>query len=481
MYKKIVFSLVFVFLSAFILFAAEARAAIIGPPLIISIGEGKEGIAKPLITGLTPAGTEVLVYLDGEFAGLASINSKGTPTDNFYYQSSEVLSNGGHLARVVARSKNSTLLSEPREAGFEIKSSAVGKIPSAPTLLAPNVRTITAKVKPLITALSENNTRLHLYIDGVYNGKTDFKNHPSGTANFAYRPFLNLTAGWHTAWAVSENKQGLKSGSSNILRFQIERPMPAPILLKSLTRQQAGLTQPLVVGLAKNNSLIRVFVDKKFAGQFKVNNHPSGAANFSYSFSSPLRLGRHLIYVTAADDRGKESSWSNFTFFTVVSLVKPTVQKEAAAEQSGQAARIEEKEKKEPMVVITPDQGEIEDEACLTPEGCREQNKEKVATSAPVGINAENEAGKEQMGAGAEEGNDKFSALTAETGKEKGKFKVSLFIFLGFLLGIIAWIIWVNRELIKEKRAAKTGESQDKPESKDSDNESPPAGGSYLE
>ena len=41
---------------------------------------------RPIIVGLTEKGTEVVVYIDGEFSGIAKINESSTKTSNFYYQ-----------------------------------------------------------------------------------------------------------------------------------------------------------------------------------------------------------------------------------------------------------------------------------------------------------------------------------------------------------------------------------------------------------
>ncbi|MBU4455490.1 hypothetical protein KJ586_03195, partial [Patescibacteria group bacterium] len=87
----------------------------------------------------------------------------------------------------------------------------------APTMIEPDENTVTGKLKPLIKGLTINGTFVRVYIDGVYNGKTDILTHDSGTANFAYQPFLNLSEGRHAAWAVAEDEASGKSGISNVL------------------------------------------------------------------------------------------------------------------------------------------------------------------------------------------------------------------------------------------------------------------------
>ena len=120
---------------------------------------------------------------------------------------------------------------------------------------------------------------------------------------------------------------------------------------------------PFVIGLAKNDSSIRVYVDHNLDGQFKVENHQSGTANFAYQPSSPLTEGAHLLYTEALDNRGKVSSWSNITYFAIQELIayQPTISQEAVEEKKEVAVEIKESEaKEEPAIVISPEQGTVE-------------------------------------------------------------------------------------------------------------------------
>lgn len=282
----------------------------------------------------------------------------------------------------------STATTSP-EAGVLATSTAAIATLTAPTLIAPNEKTVTAKVKPFITGLVKNGATVHFYIDGVYNGKIVPANHPSGTANFAYKPFLNLAVGHHQVWVYAEDALGNKTGMSNVLKFKIEQPFPAPTMMKPVVNSMSTSSQPFIVGLAKNDSEIKVYIDKKLAGRFKVRNHESGTANFAFKPASQLSRGTHLIYTTATDSRGKESSWSNLTWYKV----------------------------SQPQIV----KGEEE-----------KKDDDKQATSTD------------------EEKNGKAGTSSAS----EGKFNISgnLIVFILFLLAVIAWIYWVNRELAKERR-----------------------------
>jgi len=402
-----------------LLFFHCSLAAIIKAPIIIEIDQGEaKKLARPLITGLTQLGTEVMIYIDGEYVGLAEINRENTKTDNFYFQLAKALSAGQHTVTAIAQDRTSLVLS-PLSEEFEFY------IPSlpAPTLIKPNEQTVTGKVKPLITGLTVNGSLAHIYIDGVYNGKTEILTHSSGTANFAYVPFLNLGVGQHTAWAIAEDESGRKSQISNVLNFRIEEPLPAPTLFTPVVNKSTNYQQPFIVGLAKNNSLIKVYIDKQLNGQFQVENHQSGTANFAFQPFSPLAEGNHLVYTEAVDSRGKVSCWSNIVYFRVARSIQPTITEKAAEEA------------KEEIKVLS----ETLSEEAVQPIG--ELKKEEAVTE-----------GIEEFIQPSESEEAEETGLIDESKERQGKLKWNLIIFILFLVAVIAWIFWVNRELIKERR-----------------------------
>ncbi len=423
------FSALFIFFGIFCGFLLPVRAGAVNPPLIVELGQYRTAGERLQLVGLTPANTEILVYLDGVYVGLADVNREGTATDNFFYSHPLALSAGEHTVKVIAQDRTSLVLSLPVETAF-----FVSALP-APTLVSPNETTIIGKAKPLITGLATSGSFVHVYIDGVLNGQTDILEHESGTANFVYRPFLNLAVGWHEVYALAEDAQGNQSGSSQVLKFKIEEPMPAPTLFTPVVNDQTSIVQPFVVGLAKNDSLIKVYVDKQFLGQFKVRNHESGTANFAYRPSRDLARGRHLVYTIALDDRGKESSWSNIIYFNVR---EPAITPLARESQSETVDEIKEPVSisRESAPIISPAEGLI-------------QEKASAGFDQETGVESEN-LGENFM---AEEQPEILATgMINESRKKQSKISLNLIIFIVFLLAIIAWIIWVNRELVKERQ-----------------------------
>jgi len=428
----------FIFFTLLVLFFAKsAIASQVSSPTIVELGnkKGHEFSHQLFIKGLTPANTEVLVYIDGIYTDFAKVGSEGTESDSFYYEHPTALA-GGNEIKLIARDKTSLVLSPPVEIKYIIP-----PLP-APTLVSPASGKIMGEPNPYITGLVNNWSFTHIYIDGVYNGRTEILSHESGTANFAYKPFLDLGVGPHKVWAVAEDDSGRKSGVSNILEFKVEKPMPAPTLFYPVVNSDTKYNQPFIVGLAKNNSVIKVFIDNKLTGQFEVVNYPSGTADFAFKLEV-LARGNHSVYTTAIDSRGKESEQSNIVYFSVR---QPVIAQGAREERGGLIGKIEEpiseSGQKSPLVIFPS--GDIE-------------KGESISREAAIG--AEGRIMEEEKSA---------FGLVDESEQAQGKLGINLIIFIIFVLGVIGWIFWVNRELAREQRESEESpENQILPEKKD--------------
>lgn len=256
------------------------------------------------------------------------------------------------------------------------------------------------KNKPIIGGIADIGSFVHIYIDGSYNGKTDIL-----TAGvFSYAPYLNLSAGEHSVWAIAENETGAKSGLSNIFKFTIEPGVPAPTLFSPAINKN-NPSRPFIIGVAKNDLAIKIYVDNKYDGEFKVTNDESGTASFSYQVSQNLKTGAHTVYAIAADNEDGTSQSSNTVNFQIAS--PPTAGENVSNE---------------------------------TEKNANEENANKEDEKNNLEENLNNEAGAE----------DNENADENEKNISSG-----LIIFILFLVGIIGWIIWVNRELMKEKMSKK--------------------------
>jgi hypothetical protein len=431
----------------------------VSAPTIIDVNQYSiQNKNKPFITGLTEKNTDVMVYIDGNYVENASINTNQTETktNNFYYYPNKQLAAGKHEVMLIAKDRTSLVLSAPTKSfDFVIQS-----LP-APTLAAVLNFSLIGNPKPTITGLTKSGTMAHIYIDGVYNGKTGYLNHNSGTANFAYKPFLNLKPGWHSVQVRAEDSFGIKSEMSKEMRFLVEHPYPAPKAMKPVVNETTTYDRPYIVGLAKNDSTIRIFIDKKLVEEFKIKNHASGTASFAVK-SPVLTEGKHLVYITAVDHRGKESSWSNLVYFDIVKP-QPVID-EISADDDG--------DKKPADKTVETDKKSITD-AIITDRIINDKktdDKGKIVDGVNEGDDKKDDDKKTETGDKdldailnpTDDSNNDDGGLMNEANNNQGKLEWNLIIFLLFLAAVIAWIFWVNRELIKERREKEKNDPENK-------------------
>lgn len=96
----------FVFIVLFLIFPFVTSAA----PVIPSITETNE--AQALISGVTSSGTDVVVYVDDDFLGLAQVNPSETETNSFSFSAFGLLPMGDHDFKVAAKDIETRSLSK---------------------------------------------------------------------------------------------------------------------------------------------------------------------------------------------------------------------------------------------------------------------------------------------------------------------------------------------------------------------------------
>ena len=461
----------FVFLSPI-----DVKAASVSGPIIVEINQrGSLNMAEPLIVGLTPKDTEVLIYIDDEFVGFAEVNKSDTATNNFFFRA-KTIKEGGHELVAQARDKKTMILSKlTSRVFFEIK-----PLPG-PFLVQPTELVVVEKAKPLVTGLMVSGTRVHVYFDGILDGKTEFITHKSGTANFAYVSKKVLSPGRHSIELLAEDRNGRMSQKLEPIEFFVIHPLPAPVLAEEYSINEKN--ELTIIGFSKNDLTINVFLDEKLDGEFKAANHESGTANFSYKFSKSLTNEDHAVYVTAIDKKGKKSKWSNVIRPKIIpdKIADPRITPIAAAEEGSlmdgslstqnSTEDTGKKENESHVAIIDPEKitlEDIEEIDELSKEIFDSQEKEdtekktndlaKDIIDIPKDENSELEESTDIIV--KEKEDDKDMGLINEDKEKQSKLNWNILIFFLFLLAVIGWIFWVNKELIKEKQAKKTSEEE---------------------
>lgn len=170
--------------------------------------------------------------------------------------------------------------------------------------------------KPVINGSTGNSTLVKIYIDGIYNGKTNFLTGDSNITSFAYQSFIDLKSGSHSVWAIAEDREGGKSQPSNILNFEVKAGVPTPILFTPVVNGDTTYEKPFIVGLSKNNLVIKIFIDDIPSGEVKISGN-TDTVSFYYKSAQPLAIGGHTVYSIAVDNDGRESKKSNIVNFKV--------------------------------------------------------------------------------------------------------------------------------------------------------------------
>jgi hypothetical protein len=203
-------------------------------PTILSPNPSKRtGDTREIIKGLTKSGTRVHIYIDGMHDGQTKTVYHASGTGAFYYKPFLDLSRGEHQVWAVAediygnKSKASVFMN------FRIEYPM-----PAPTMIRTVVNKNTTAVRPFITGLAKNNSEVLVYIDNKADGAFIVKNHPSGAANFAYKPSYDLSKGiTHKIQARAIDIHGKESILSKPLYYLYPRPAvkAAPVAPKKVS------------------------------------------------------------------------------------------------------------------------------------------------------------------------------------------------------------------------------------------------------
>lgn len=410
-----------------------------GAPVVRKINQDGLYYNKPSISGLTNKNTDVLVYIDDVLNGLATVKVGKTPTDSFNFRVQNKLKAGKHKMILVAKSKSTKILSAPtKEYFFSVKGVAT------PVVYQPNESFITGHPYQPITGWSEYSSTVFVYIDGRYDGKVKLG---GGETRFKYIPKSALSVGKHSVYVVAEDVHKEKSQASEIKKFTIEKAFLAPTVFKV---KFSAKNLPVVTGLVRNNSTIRVYLDGKVIAQYLVRKTNGKNVSFAYTINKKLYKGSHKVVVDAIDARGKVSAPSKAQYFTTYQGV---VKKKSVASSATQKT-VAKAPKKVAAARVVP---EVVKEEVKTEElkAVEEKKEEPIVEEKQV----EDDFTKELLGAlNKADETGSTSGTSSETGKSSS-VRTNTIIFVFFLVAVIAWIFWVNRELIKERN--KTAEEDE--------------------
>lgn len=438
--RKIVYrSLAFLFIFALWnigAVAAQEAGEIKAPTIINADLQNRHACyGRPIVVGLTPKDSAVIIYIDGEAAGEAKINKDSSSVDNFYFQPQYALNPGWHDIRAAARDNKTLKLST-----LGSQTSVFVEDVIRPSFIGDNI--ISGNPRPVIKGAALAGTRTDIYIDGIYNGSTKAISGTGCTVEFSYTPFLNLKQGRHVVYAVSRTYDGkYKSQKSEELIIEIEPPLPAPVLIKAVVNHRTNQSKPFITGVVKSDLKVQVYINNHLDGEVPASNDAEDVSNFAYLPKTKLDGGSYKIDTISVDKRGKESKRSNGIKY---------YHKKTIAKISDKAAKeVVVIQKETPAVAgVKIETVKNEEDRAASPDIKNDAKNAAATTTVSTTTAATTTAAKGNLSQ-ASSSDEKTGSLN-ENKEKQSEIKLSLVIFILFLLIVIGWIVWVNRELVKK-------------------------------
>lgn len=195
----------------------------------------------------------------------------------------------------------------------------------APIVIAPENESLTGSARPLIKGVASASAFVEVSIDGGRFVKAQLGKTKTRTNSFAFRPKQALNPGDHKIEIRARHKKTQELSDKLLLSVTVI-PFSAPTLLKTESVNWPGNPRPLILGLAKNGSKIRLIIDGRADAERRVSDNSSGTANFALIPLRDLAAGLHTARAVAIDKNGKRSFSSNELVFGIGhAFVPPTL------------------------------------------------------------------------------------------------------------------------------------------------------------
>ena len=265
-------------------------------------------LTKPFsyVEGVAHNDSTINIFIDGTSVENFSLDFDPSNAKGFKHTLLNPITSGKHTIYLQAKDQTGRL-SLPTA----VKTFKITDFP-APTLIAPTSNLKTVDANPIIEGFAFNDSKVQIFIDGIIDGEIKVQNHPSKTAHFLYSVKNSLLRGHsHNITAKAEDQRGrISSNSNNIQIFTQDLYIPPTLLGFKDTS-----TEPLVYGVAHNDSSIHLLIDGKLDSIFTPANHLSGTLYFESYLNTPVAYGTHQISAQAFDLNGKPSLISNILYY----------------------------------------------------------------------------------------------------------------------------------------------------------------------
>lgn len=274
-----------------------------------------------------------------------------------------------------------------------------------------------ANSQPVLRGETQNDTTVEIYIDNKLVGQAEVINGPLFTAYFTYQPTDSLRSGDHQVQALAKDKNNSSlTSTSNKEHLRIV-PFPAPTLFPLINKSD----QFILTGVAKNDSLVTIYLDNYRQTNFLVTNHSSGTAAFSWQLPKELSPEKHTLHATARDLDGKLSLNSN------VITYQPFTPTETVKIKPSETAL-----NKEPKVIVEtttkPLTPKVESTEIVQPEI-------KITEPSPISLSSEKQ----------------ITPLEQES-VEKSWGRLKFWLTVLTILIILAFLRWLKNRIVAQKK-----------------------------
>ena len=308
----------------------------------------------------------------------------------------------------------------------------------ASTSSSPIISDLNSSIKsfsePFVSGSTDKFTSVLVYIDGNFWSEAETVSSPSRDLFYF---FLNRlpSEGTHSLFLISRDLNGVLSAPTKEFDFLISYKLNSPKILKSSFENSVYF-----YGESLNENFVEMYVDGSLFSTFFIERNSTNTFVFS---EKNISKGDHEIFFIARDKVGRKSNLSNKVdiYYNKIEEIYPS---EAVLDNQFNDI------KKENEVISRPsisEKGvdEVFDEEIIV-EGINNIEKKKE-------LEQKEKSEEEILDNILKEISEDISAevgAISENGEKQSDLQWNLVIFLAFLVAVILWIIWVNREIKDE-------------------------------
>lgn len=281
--------------------------------------------------------------------------------------------------------------------------------------------------EPFATGFTDENTNVLFYVDGNYYGDAEIVKNGSTDIFYLY---LNspLSEGIHSFFLISRDMNGVMSPQTIEKSFVFSQKLDTPKIIKTSFNQSF-----YIKGESSNQNYIDLYVDNNLYKTLYIKRNSKNLFEFN---DNNLSKGEHSFFIVARDELNRKSNPTqkiNFFFYKntnkkIIEIKKPII--------SNIAKPIISENLKKPSI---SSEGQVEEVVVEGIDNTKtETKKEEDTKKIDEILNNLNQKQDESVGS------------LNESGENQGDLKMNLIIFLAFLIAVILWIVWVNREIKEE-------------------------------